>query len=405
MGRYVVIKSCICTIFILLILVTAVAVPFTAHANVPPDQQQEERHLTTGQENIVLRARQVYEIEWTPLRNVTKWSERGVFRAGETVRGLPYGMPLEANYIPLRTSFSEFLEAVNDGTSPFYRLVSTRTRIAPYYSLDCSAFISWAWGLESRLMTGDLHLVTTNLGIDINKLQVGDALNHPRFHVVLVTEIHYDETGEISAVGIMELDVPQAQFTLYGEEGTRPLMDVNRKYLYNGFSIIRFNDIENIKYIHDCAVPLDGDNCFDCVENNQLITYPMFLNMQSGSQHKSAIEFISQRGNLNNSRRDYDLFDYNLTRGMFIEMLSKFDEANIASYSNSVFEDVPIDEWYGKAITWAADIGIIDTSSNRFEPRKPISNEEMANIMLEYIIWRGNRSPTSAPLIIINNNT
>ena len=230
----------------------------------PPSAQE----ILTGRQNIVLRARQVNEIEWTPLRNVIRWNNRGVFKAGETVKGLPYGFPPEANYVPIRTSFSEFLEEVNNKNSQFYTKVATRHADAPYFSLDCSAFVSWAWGLEERLMTGSLYTVSENLGTDMKQIQVGDALNKPRVHVVLVTYIKRNNGGEISSIGIMELYYPKSRYTVYGEEGDLPLIEVSRRYLNNGYSIIRYNDVANVVYLHDCAVPLDFDYCTLCIGDN-----------------------------------------------------------------------------------------------------------------------------------------
>ena len=362
-----------------------------------------DQMLTTGQKNIVLRARQVYELEWTPVRNVIKWSGAGVFPAGVTVQGLPYGMPREANYVPLRTSFSEFLSEVDDSSSRFYTSRSTRTSIAPYYSLDCSAFVSWSWGLDNRLMTGSLPRVATEIGRNIKQLQVGDALNKRGVHVVLVTDIKYDATGEISAIGIMELDPPQAKYTVYGQDGEYPLESVQRKYLNNGFSIIRYKDRESVVYIHDCEVPLDGDYCDKCI--NQYMDAPMsaFIDMEQEPTHADAVQFIDQLGGFNNLNQSESPYDYIMTRGMFIALLFRYDGADGSSFSTAVFEDVPIDEWYGEAIAWAANIGVIDTERDLFEPREYISSEEMAKIMYDYFQWRGSLSSTSgASLFLID---
>ena len=353
-----------------------------------------EHQLTTGQKNIVLRARQVLEIEWTPIRNVVKWNRAGVFPAGVTVSGLPYGMPREANYVPLRTTFSEFLAESENKSSPLYTSRATRTRIAPYFSLDCSAFVSWAWGLEKRLMTGALPKVSTNIGYDMQKLQVGDALNKRGVHVVLVTDIQYDDEGGISAVGIMELDPPKAKYTVYGQDGDYPLQKVKSKYLNNGFSIIRYNDRESVVYFHDCVIPLDGDYCDKCIGNYIDTPLSPFMDIEREATHIDAVEFINRLGVFNGSNRSASPYDYVMTRGMFIVLLSKYEGAYVPVYRKSPFEDVPIDEWYGKDIAWAADVGIIDASHDRFEPREYIASEEMAIIMYKYFLWRGSLSDT-----------
>ena len=362
-----------------------------------------KHQLTTGQKNIVLRARQVYEIEWTPLRNVVKWGKSSVFPAGVTVKGLPYGMPNEANYVPLRTTFAEFLAAVEDSGSRFYTSRATRSGIAPYYSLDCSAFVSWAWGLENRLMTGALSRVAITIGRDLQKMQVGDALNKSGDHVVLVTDIQYDDEGGISAVGIMELYTPQAQYTLYGEGGELPLQTLQRKYLNNGYLIIRCNNRENVVYIHDCAVPLDGDYCDKCISSYLDTPLSPFIDIKRDATHTDAVEFINRLGVFNSPGQSASHYDFIMTRGMFIALLSRYEGAYVPVYRKSPFEDVPIDEWYGKAVAWAANIGIIDASHDRFEPREYISSDEMAVIMYKYFQWRGSLSETqNTPLFLVD---
>jgi len=335
-----------------------------------PDDEPDELKLSVGRENIVLRARQIYEIEWTPLRDVVRWNQRGHFKAGETVRGLPYGLPQEANYVPLKTSFAEFLVEVNDINSRFYTSYATRHAIAPYFSLDCSAFVSWAWGLENRIMTSSLFTVSENIGRDINKLQIGDALNKPGVHVVLITHLEHDEDNNVSEVGIMELYYPQAMYKLYGEDGDFPLNEVYRRYLNNDYTIIRFKDIENVVYLHDCAVPIDSDYCPDCFEN------------------------------------EITPFEYPMTRGMalysFFAMVNEeFDEER-----TSDFLDVPMYEWYSDAIAWAVDIGLIYGTESRLYPRTLITEEEMNTIKLNLINRRNTQLILSIPRLLncmINN--
>jgi len=360
----------------------------------------DERQLTVGQENIVLRARQIYEIEWTPLRDVIKWAERGVFVAGEAVHGLPYGMPPERNYVPLRTSFSEFLDIVNDRNSQFYRFVAKRHRDAPFYSLDCSAFVSYAWGLDEHLRTGILPTVAKDMGTDIRNIQVGDALNKPGIHVVLVTYIRYDEDNEISAIGIMELTPPKATYTLYGEDGDFPLSDVRRRYLNNGFSILRYNERESVVYMHDCVVPIDRDYCNKCNETD-FTSWLQFFDSQWGVRYLDVIGFAEQAGVFNRQSQKTETYDFEITRGMFVHLLSKHANADISNYDESVFNDVPIDEWYGPAIAWIVDIGLIDGDKERFEPRQHISNEEIAHIMFDYLLIRNNQSSNANPSLLL----
>jgi hypothetical protein len=380
---------------------TAALLPIGEAASAADFSSDNERDLSVGQENIVLRARQVYEIEWTPLRDVIHWGERGIFKAGVTVQGLPYGMPAERNYVPLRTSFSEFLDMVDNRSSRFYTSVAIRHRRAPYLSLDCSAFVSYAWGLETRHMTGALPSVATNLGTNLQNIQVGDALNNPGLHVVLVTYIRYNEDNEISAMGIMELDPPKAKYTLYGEDGDFPLTDVQRRYLNRGFSILRYKERDSVVYLHDCVVPVDGDYCNKC-SYTDFASRLWFLDSYRDVQYTDIIRLAEQIGVFNGQSQSSLPYDFEMRRGMFAYLFSKHVSADISAYDESVFEDVHIDEWYSQAIAWIVDIGLISVDGDRFKPNQYISTEEVVHILFEHFIMRNNRAAVSNPLIMLN---
>lgn len=64
--------------------------------------------------------------------------------------------PVYAKYVPWNATLKEFVAAVKNEDSKMYTSRSTYNRSAPYYSSDCSAFVSWAWGLSSRQTTSSI---------------------------------------------------------------------------------------------------------------------------------------------------------------------------------------------------------------------------------------------------------
>jgi len=233
---------------------------------------------------------------------------------------------------------------------------------------------------------------------------VGDALNREGVHVVLVTDIQYDDDGEISLVGIMELNAPKATYTLYGDDGDFPLRYINRKYLNNGYTILRYNDRESVVYIHDCTIPLDDDYCDKCVSDHISAPLPPFIDIRHQTRYADAVDFMAELGVFTGTNQNTNSQDYAIKRGMFIVLLARFSGSDISRYTKSPFDDVPIDEWYGQAIAWAADVGIVEVTSSMFEPRHYISNEEMAQTLYEYFRWRSNTNPTSTPVIFLQSN-
>lgn len=225
--------------------------------------------LTTGQQNIVKRAYQMTNISWTPLRDIVGWNNELVYKVGTTYTGLPYGQPVHASYVPWSTSLVNYLDAVNDSTSKMYTSYSTYNSRAPYYSTDCSAFVSWAWGLSSRQSTSTLHNFATQISTtSFEKAQVGDCLCLARNHVVLITDITYDDNDVINSIEISESTVSSLNYCChkvrYGVGGTHTLDDLSKKYFNNGYILYRSKTRENVSYYHSCAVPLEGDICTAC---------------------------------------------------------------------------------------------------------------------------------------------
>lgn len=230
-------------------------------------------NVSNGQKNIVKRARQMHEVEWTPLQDIVSWKRDDgyviTFRKGVTYNGLPYGQPVYAKYVPWNATLKEFVAAVKNEDSKMYTSRSTYNRSAPYYSSDCSAFVSWAWGLSSRQTTSSIPYFATKVTPqNLYGLQVGDALDKSGSHVVLVEDIGYDDDGDIVYIDIMEQTPPKTKETRYGIGGEKSLSDLYTRYIENGgYVIYRSKTRDSVKYTHDCTVPIDGDYCSSSCRN------------------------------------------------------------------------------------------------------------------------------------------
>ena len=221
--------------------------------------------ISQGQRNIVLRARQQSEIKWTPLEDRYQWGYRGVFTAGETYTGLPYGQPVNTGYVPWTISYQGYLNEVNNNTSAFYTKYSEYNRIAPTYSCDCSSYVSASWGLDKRLTTYSIPSVAQRVSDQsLYGMQVGDCLNESVQHVVLISDVRYNAEGEIVGIDIMEQTPVITRKTSYGEGGSQPLSRIQSSYFASGYVLYRNPNRDGVVYTHDCAVPLDGIYCPNC---------------------------------------------------------------------------------------------------------------------------------------------
>ena len=164
-----------------------------------------------------------------------------------------------------------------------YTSYSTYNCRAPYYSCDCSAFVSWAWGLGGRQTTRTIANYATEISTtSYENAQVGDCLCLAGTHVVLITALTYDSNHKINGMEISESTVNAAtnyccQKTWYGDGHAYPLSKVQSKYLDNRYILYRSNTRDSVTYTHACSVPLAGDVCAQCGYGLQLQTVAVTL--------------------------------------------------------------------------------------------------------------------------------
>lgn len=243
--------------------------------------------LTKNQKNIVLRGRQMAEVKWTPLSkryswggndssyvsNNSSWGSKvtatdgsttyGYFAAGKTYEGVPYSQAVYTGYVGWSISIDGFVQAVNNSSSKFYSGYSEYSRTAPYYGSDCSGFVSWAWDLSSRCTCSSLLNYSTYIGKSLSSLQIGDCLNNPNSHVVLITDIGYDANGNVNAVEITEETPCKMRVTCYGElfpgktyQYTGTLSYLERYYFNGGYAIYRRSSSRSVSFTESSAVNL-----------------------------------------------------------------------------------------------------------------------------------------------------
>ena len=225
---------------------------------------------TEGQRNIVRRAYQLTEIQWTPLADVTGWKGKFTYKAGTTYKGIPYSQPLKGKYVPDKASLETFMEAVNDPNSQLYQLYKDSQNgniTMPYYGADCSSFVAWAWNIP-RGNTRSLPKYSTKLS-SYEDMQIGDGLVAVGDHATLITGITYDGSGSITHVEVCDANAYSSGSThvYWCQRKTYTLAKFLSKFINStskDYAVYRPNDIESVPYTHSCAVPLEGDSCAEC---------------------------------------------------------------------------------------------------------------------------------------------
>ena len=198
--------------------------------------------LSQNQQNIVNRADYLYSLTWVCQKNVScrAYNSYYTFYKGNTYH-LPYGQGSTSYYIGYGVSPENFLAAASNVNSVFYTQKSyAGSWYSTYYITDCSGFVSWCWGLSVKQSTRSLadyctyvaSVTTSNIR---NYLRVGDALNRYDYHVVLVTDMIYDSTGNLTGIEITEQTIPETKRTVYTPEGlASAYASYDGIYRYNG---------------------------------------------------------------------------------------------------------------------------------------------------------------------------
>lgn len=340
--------------------------------------------LSQGQKNIVLRARQLAELQWTPLYDRYQWGYQGTFSSGTTYTGVPYGQPVFTGYIGYGVSLDTFVAATEDNTSHFYTRYSNYNKIAPSYSIDCSGFISYAWGLKARENTSSLPSVSYKVDDQsLSGLQVGDCLNDARSHAVLVSDVVKDPSGNVISVEIMEQTPVITRVTRYGEGGEKTLDQFKNYYFGGGYAIYRNPERDSVEYVHSCAVPLDGEWCENCRRH---APYASVSAESGGSMVWMGYDDPSADIYYTTDGSDPEIYGTEYTEPIMIgetttiKACAVFPDGSVSrvlSYKVSVveedgfssFDDVSADAWYAPAVDFACVRGLFrGVTESEFAP-------------------------------------
>jgi hypothetical protein len=116
-----------------------------------------------------------------------------------------------------------------------------------------------------------------------------------------------------------------------------------------------------------------------------------FADVSHERWYYDAVTFVAMRGLFSGVGNDMFAPSSYMTRGMFVAVLSRLGDENTSQFSVSPFSDVEIEQWYGQAVAWATEKGIIDAyilknnPAGEFQPHAPVTREEMAHIFANYI--------------------
>lgn len=130
----------------------------------------------------------------------------------------------------------------------------------------------------------------------------------------------------------------------------------------------------------DVMVAVISEPCTIRVENHAV----SFNDVTDTSWFRNPVDFVTARGLFSGTSATAFSPNQSMNRGMLATVLYRLaGEPEVSA--TTTFRDVSADQYYAKAVTWAAQNGIVSgIDANRFSPNAAITREQLAAILYRY---------------------
>ncbi len=113
-----------------------------------------------------------------------------------------------------------------------------------------------------------------------------------------------------------------------------------------------------------------------------------FLDVHASDWYAEAVAYASQRGIMNGTGENLFSPAAITTRGTIAMLLYNLEDRPPVGVP--VFLDTPSSAWYTDAVTWAADLDLVNGfGDGTFGPDTPVTREQMAQILFQYARQKG----------------
>ena len=231
---------------------------------VHPDMPKNE-----GMKNALLRAQQLAELRWTPVKPFPAIQSTGItgvnpypvfLGAYRPLVGANYAAVGYTNekYVGLNVSIETFMTALANPNSVLYtKPLHGRGRLtAAYYGTVCSEFASFVLGFPFHIDCPQFSVMEEMEHIDatsLENLQLCDLLNEPKTHTAIITGIDRDENGKVVSITVTESTPPQVRITHFLPH------EFVGCWLEKGYEVLRYKDLHKVTYTPNPWVHLEND--------------------------------------------------------------------------------------------------------------------------------------------------
>lgn len=112
-----------------------------------------------------------------------------------------------------------------------------------------------------------------------------------------------------------------------------------------------------------------------------------FTDVKENDWFYGAVEFVSQNSMMKGIGGPNFSPNTTVTRGMLVTILWRLDKEPATTKMIS-FTDVSNDNWYGKAVAWAAANNIVTGYAGKFKPDDDLTREQLAAILYRYAAYK-----------------
>lgn len=147
-------------------------------------------------------------------------------------------------------------------------------------------------------------------------------------------------------------------------------------------------------------------HCTRCEATTDVTELPIiefeenFADVEEGDWYYDAVLYVSHKGLFNGVNETDFAPDMNMSRAMLVTVLFRLKgEPEVGlplpGYMKKKFNDVKEDDYFYKAVDWAANNGIVNgVGGNLFDPHANVSREQMATILYRFTsTYMGDTSP------------
>lgn len=110
-----------------------------------------------------------------------------------------------------------------------------------------------------------------------------------------------------------------------------------------------------------------------------------FADVKSNSWYYDAVRYVYFNGLMNGKSSDKFAPGAKMTRAELVTVLWRLSGSPDYSDSISSFKDVKVNKWFGQAVVWASENGIVTGfTDGSFKPNDPLTRDQMAAIIYRY---------------------